>query len=82
MSFLLNQCPTQIQTTSCNCRTARHNTWGERGKGNGERPSLLLAANRYLCLSIALKLHWKSNGRGISQQVAIQHTELWKSAKM
>lgn len=36
--------PPQIQTIPCNCRIARHNTWGERGKGNGEWPSLLLAA--------------------------------------
>lgn len=54
MSFLLNQCPTQIQTITCNCRTVTYNTWGERGKGNG---------------------------RGASQQLVIQHTELWKSAK-
>lgn len=45
MSFLLNQCPTQIQTITCCCRTARHNTRGERGKGNGEWPSLLMAAH-------------------------------------
>lgn len=45
MSILLNKCPTQIQTITCNCRTARYNTWCERGKGNGERPSLLLAAH-------------------------------------
>lgn len=34
MSFLLNQCLTQIQTTTCNCWTVRYNTWGEREMGN------------------------------------------------
>lgn len=81
MSFSLKQCPTEIQAITCNYRTARFNTWGERGKGNGEGPSLLLAAHSYLCLSVALKLHWKCNGRVSNQQLAIQHTELWKSAK-
>lgn len=63
MSFLLNQCPTQIQTMTCNCRTARYNTWGERGKGKW-RMTISSAGSSQLALlkcsiKTALEVQWK-----------------------